>query len=82
MARNKIAPGRDKFPDDKQLFTSKEAAEYIGRSVGAIRSHTRAGNLRPSATYGGINGDRGYLFSRETLEELYEKHCYKGVSDD
>jgi hypothetical protein len=82
MREDITPPGADEFPKDKAEFTTEEAAKYIGRSVATIRNHIKAGNIRPSGTYGGLLNNRYFLFDRESLDELYIKHCYHGKDED
>ena len=47
------------------VFTTREAATYLGLSVDGLRYHVKRGNVKPDRMAGGR-----LLFSRETLETL------------
>jgi hypothetical protein len=73
----------DDFPPDKDLFSTAEAARYLGLSLATVKYHVHSmGNLKPDAKVGPT-----LVFRRATLDRfLREKRGpgrpKKTVSED
>ena len=60
----------------KQLYTRREAEEYLGINSVALQHHIRKGNIVPCKEYGKASG-KVQLFWEDDLEVLKNNHVGK-----
>ena len=60
----------------KQLYTRREAEEYLGINSVALQHHIRKGNIVPCKEYGKASG-KVQLFWEDDLEVLKKNHVGK-----